>query len=409
MTQPVFPLRLLGRVFLPFACGYYFSYFFRTINAVISPDLVRDVGIDANRLGLLTSAYFLAFALFQLPLGVALDRFGPRRVNASLLVVAAGGAALFAASETLGGLVLGRALIGLGVSGCLMSSMKAFTLWFPMSRLATLNGWLMALGGLGAVSASVPTQALLRVTDWRGIFDALAALTFVVAMLIFFVVPERDAGASRTPLAVLVGGFATIYRDTVFWRVAAVSMTVHATFLATQGLWIAPWLHDVAGYDRTAIASILLAMAVTMTIGFASFGWISDRLAQRGIAPLAIYKWGAIVNGMIMLSFALGVTTTAIVACMLFAFIGPSAMLSYALLTARYDKALVGRVNTAVNMLVFLSAFAAQWGIGAIIGFWPQEAGRYPVAAYTAAFGACVLLGALALVPLFSLRQIGAR
>ena len=411
MTQPepALPLRLLARVFVPFACGYYFSYFFRTVNAVIWPDLVRDVGLDANRLGLLTSAYFLAFALFQLPLGVLLDRFGPRRVNAGLLVVAACGALVFGASETLAGLIAGRALIGLGVSGCLMASMKAFTLWFSMSRFATLSGWLLAAGGLGALSASAPVEALLRLTDWRGVFDGLAALTFVTAMLIFFVVPERDAGQARASVRELIRGFGTIYGDPVFWRVAGVSMTGHAAFLATQGLWVAPWLRDVAGFDRQAVAGVLFAMAILTTIGFASTGTVSDALAKRGVAPLAIFKLGALASVILMGTFALGVTGAAVATWGLYAFIAPIATLSYAILTQRYDRALVGRVNTAVNVLVFVSAFAAQWGMGAIVALWMPEAGRYPLAAYTAAFGTVVVLQTLALLPLLTLREVGPR
>ncbi len=408
-SEPALPLRLLARVFVPFACGYYFSYFFRTVNAVIWPDLVRDVGVDANRLGLLTSAYFLAFAAFQLPLGVLLDRFGPRRVNASLLVVAACGALVFGASETLPGLIAGRALIGLGVSGCLMASMKAFTLWFPMSRFATLSGWLLAAGGLGALSASAPVEVLLRLTDWRGVFDGLAALTFATAMLIFFVVPERDAGPTRPSVRELVAGFGTIYRDSVFWRVAGVSMTGHAAFLATQGLWVAPWLRDVAGLDRQTVAGVLFAMAILTTIGFASTGTVSDALAKRGVAPLTIFKLGAIASVILMATFALGFTGAAVATWGLYAFIAPIATLSYAILTQRYDRALAGRVNTAVNVLVFVSAFAAQWGMGAIIGLWPPEAGRYPLAAYTAAFGTVVVLQMLALLPLATLREVGPR
>jgi len=407
--EPALPLRLLARVFVPFACGYYFSYFFRTVNAVIWPDLVRDVGVDANRLGLLTSAYFLAFAAFQLPLGVLLDRFGPRRVNASLLLVAACGALVFGTSETLAGLIAGRALIGLGVSGCLMASMKAFTLWFPMSRFATLSGWLLAAGGLGALSASAPVEALLRLTDWRGVFDGLAALTFVTAVLIFFVVPEREAGPTRPSVRELVGGFATIYRDRVFWRVAGVSMTGHAAFLATQGLWVAPWLRDVAGLDRQTVAGALFAMAVLTTIGFASTGTVSDALAKRGVAPLTIFKLGAIAAAILMGTFALGLTGAAAATWGLYALLAPSATLSYAILTQRYDRALAGRVNTAVNVLVFVSAFAAQWGMGAIVGLWMPEAGRYPLAAYTAAFGAVVCLQTLALLPLLTLREVGPR
>ena len=158
------------RIFLPFALGYYLSYVFRSINAVIAPDLVRDLGVDAGSLGLLTSIYFLSFAAFQLPLGILLDRFGPRRSEGGMLVFAALGALIFALSEGANGLVIGRALIGLGVSACLMASFKAFVDWFPKERLPLANGFVLAAGGLGAMSASLPVEWALHFTDWRGVF-----------------------------------------------------------------------------------------------------------------------------------------------------------------------------------------------------------------------------------------------
>jgi MFS family permease len=409
-NEPDLPLRLLARVFVPFACGYFFSYFFRVVNAVISPDLVRDVGVDANRLGFLTSAYFLAFAAAQLPLGIALDRLGPRRVNASLLVVAAAGALVFGTSESLGGLAAGRALIGLGVSGCLMASLKAFSLWFPMTRFATVNGWLLAIGGLGALSASAPVEAALRVTDWRHVFDGLALATFAAAMLVFFVVPERAERPQRAGIGELVGGFRTIYGDPVFWRIGVISMTVQAVFLATQGLWAAPWLRDVAGFDRTAVAGILFAMAIATSAGFASSGIAADRLARRGIPPLTIYKCGAVASTALTLVFALGLTAVAVPAWCLFAFVGPISTLSYTILTRRYEPTLTGRANTALNLLAFLGAFAMQWGIGAIVSLWaPESGGRYPVVAYSTAFWICAAIQLAGLGPLLTLREVGPR
>ena len=143
------------RVFLPFAAGYYLSYLLRNVNAVIAPELTRDLGVSAADLGLLTSAYLLAFGLVQLPLGLLLDRYGPRRVEAALLLIAASGCALFALGADLGQLAMARALIGLGVSACLMASFKAFSLWFPAERQASLNAAVMAAGGLGALSELV--------------------------------------------------------------------------------------------------------------------------------------------------------------------------------------------------------------------------------------------------------------
>lgn len=368
---------------------------------MLSPDLVRDLGIDASRLGLLTGAYFLAFAAAQLPLGVALDRFGPRRVNGVLLGVAAAGAALFSVGDSLGTLIAGRALIGLGVSACLMSSIKAFTLWFPLSRLATLNGWLMASGGLGAIAASVPLEALLRFTDWRGVFAGVAVLALAAALLILFAVPERAEGRSRASLRELARGFVVIYRDPGFWRVAAVSMAVPASSLAVQGLWVAPWLRDVAGFDRDAVALTLFAMAIGTTLGFASQGSVADWLARRGIDPIQLFKWGSAASAVLLAGFSFGITFAAPVLWCLFALIAPSASLGYAILTRRYEPALAGRVNTAVNLLVFLGAFAAQWGVGIVVDCWPPIAGVHPPIAYGAGFGMLVLAESIALAPLF--------
>ena len=129
--------RLLAIVFLPFAAGYYVSFLFRNVNSVAFPELTQAFDLSPGALGFLTSAYFLTFAGAQLPLGILMDRYGPRRVNATMLLVAALGAVVFASAASLPVLVLGRALIGLGVAVCLMSSMTAFVLWFPLERMAT--------------------------------------------------------------------------------------------------------------------------------------------------------------------------------------------------------------------------------------------------------------------------------
>ncbi len=174
-------LRLWFRLVPAYAAGYFLSYGLRSVNAVIAPELMQELNITAAGLGLLTSAYFLAFGLFQLPLGLLLDRFGPRRVEAGLLLVAAAGCALFGLGTSLETLAVGRALIGLGVSACLMASFKAFTQWFPAERLPSLTATIMVAGGLGALSASVPIEAALPMLGWRGVFFVCAALLVMTA------------------------------------------------------------------------------------------------------------------------------------------------------------------------------------------------------------------------------------
>lgn len=397
-AQPgVTPGMLVVRVFVPFACGYYLSYLYRTVNAVISPDLVRDLGVDANGLGLLTSAYFLTFALFQIPLGVLLDRIGPRRVDAGLLAIAGVGAIVFAQSEAFAGLVIGRALIGFGVSAALMASFKAFTQWFPPARFASLNGYLMAIGGLGALSASVPVETALRVTDWRGVFEVLAGCTFLTAAGVMLVVPERPAAAGGPSTREMLRGVVRVYRDGGFWRVALVCMTVQAAFLAIQGLWVALWLRDVAGLPRDVVANYLLLMAIAMTAGFAFFGAAADRFEAVGWGAARLFAVGTSVTVVGLLLAAAGVTTGALAIWLAIYFGSPASALSYAMLSRRFPVELAGRVATALNFLVFVGAFAAQWGLGAIISLWPATDGRYPLAAYRAALGCSLLLQVAAL------------
>src|SRR5579872_3903275 len=189
--KPLSKWRLVFSVFLPFAAGYYLAYLFRTINAAISPALASDFSLNAAETGLLASIYFLVFGLTQIPIGVFLDRFGPRRVQGVLLVIAAGGATLFGTASSFPELLFARAMIGLGVAGSLMAGLKAVVTWFPRERVALANGWMIMLGSLGAVTATAPTDWLLNYLGWRSLFEILTIGTFTVGGLIYMVVPDR--------------------------------------------------------------------------------------------------------------------------------------------------------------------------------------------------------------------------
>jgi MFS family permease len=393
------PLKLLATVWLPFSCGYFLSYAFRTINAIISQDLVRDLGLAPGQLGLLTAAYFFTFALVQIPLGVMLDRFGPRRIETVLLLFAATGAGIFSIANGIELLVLARALIGIGVSACLMAALKAFVQWFPMSRLASLNGWVLACGGLGAFSTSLPAEAALHYTDWRGLFAAIAVVSFLVAAFIFFVVPDRPAGEAREDWRELLTGVRTVFSAGVFWRVSLVFMVAQGTFMSVQTLWISPWLRDVAGFESAG--GMLAAVALAMILGFGLSGSLSDRLARVGIEHLAFLKAAYAVSIAMFALIAAGVTVAVPLIWVIYGICSTAATtLSYPILSRRFPVALAGRVNTATNMLVFVWAFISQWGIGAVIGLWPAEGGHYALAGYHAAFGLSLFLqlGAFALL-----------
>ena len=386
-TQSLTPARLITLVWLPFAFGYCFSLLFRSINAVLSPELARDIGLNPNELGMLTSAYMLTFAAIQLPLGLLLDRHGPRRVNALLLAIAALGSVMFAMASSLAGLTLARALIGLGVSGCLMAAMKSFVIWFPRSQLASLNGWMLAAGGVGSFMATMPAEAVIRYSDWRSLFLLLAAGTGIAAAVIFFVVPEKTTNAKRESFAELMAGLLLVMKSGVFWRVGLVSGLGAGANMALGGLWIAPWMRDVAGFSQSDIAAMLAFSTTVAIVGYASSGMVADWLNRRGIDTFYVFLGGAATSFSMVLLLALGVTRGLALILAVQAFAGATTLLSYAVLGRHFPEYLAGRFNTAANLLAFASAFLLQWGIGAIINLWPVVEGRYASEGYLASFG----------------------
>lgn len=384
------------RVFLPFAFGYYLSYVFRTINSVIAPDLVADVGIDAAGLGVLSGIYFLTFAAFQLPLGVLLDRIGPRKSEAALLVIAAAGAALFAAAQSVSSLIVARGLVGLGVSACLMASFKAFVIFYPKDKLPLANGLVLMAGGLGAMSATVPVEVALQVTDWRGVFYGLGALSFLAAILVFTIVPERpkdmDAGPQQS-WTDLAKGFGLVLKDPFFQRYVPLTLASQGTFLAIQTLWVGPWLGDVGGLDRSAVAGHLFIIAAAMTAGYLSMGAVAARLVKRGINSEHVALTGMVLVLVIQVLVITDNMPGVLLTWALFAFLGTSGSVMFAALSQHFPAHLTGRVSTMLNLLVFVAAFSMQWAIGGIINQWPVAAdGAYHPDGYRAGFA--VMLGA---------------
>lgn len=392
-------------VFLPFAAGYFLSFFFRNVNAVISKDLAREFALTPSDLGFLTSMYLLAFAAFQLPLGVLLDRYGPRRVVAALLCVAASGALIFALARDFTMLSVGRALIGLGVSAGLMGAIKAFTLWFPLSRLATLNGFYLAAGGIGGLSATAPAEALIGPFGWRALFYVLTALSAAAAALVLFIVPEKKLPGEGQTLGRQIAGIGRVFSSLAFWRIALAFVVCHSGYLALQGLWLGPWLYDVAGQPREAVGNYLFATAAAYTVGSVFFGVTSDRLAHSGISRMTMLKLGLGVSLALFALIAAGVQTGLTAILVAYGFTSISAALAYPLLTALFPPEMTGRASTASNMLMFACSFVFQWGIGAVLKLYPVADGRYSPAGYGMALFLLAALQVAALAWLLPMKE----
>jgi len=305
-----------------------------------------------------------------LPIGGALDHLGPRRTNGTLLLVAAAGCLLFGVADGFPILLVGRFLAGLGVAACLMASFKAFVLWAPQARLPFLNGFVMAVGSIGALAATTPTEWLLGLMSWRELFVLLAVALLMSAVVLYLLVPRdpKPAGEGEASgvLAATVG-VREVLRQRVFWSIAPLGVVHQGTFLGIQSLWAGPWLAEVTAMDRDGVANHLLVLAVAMVLGFLISGALAGALAKRGISAVSLLGGVNLAFTATLLVLASGFTGAPAILWAAFGFFGASGMLSFAILVAHYPPGLAGRVASAMNLLVFAAAFSVQTGFGAVI------------------------------------------
>lgn len=390
-------LRVVLLVFLPFMSAYLLSETFRNVNGVVGRLLKAELGLGPERLGLLTAVFLAAIAGSQVFVGVALDRWGPRRVVGSLMAVAALGAVVFAADD-FGRLVAGRFLIGLGMAACWAAAFKANATWFPPGRLALANAATLGLAGLGALAATLPTELIIARTHWHNVFLGLAVASLVLAVVIWCLVPEpadgpQDDAADRASIGAAFRGLAGIATSRVFWKIGPVSFLAQGAWLAYQGLWAGAWLAEVDGLAPVPAASTLMWLALAIVAGQLGFGLLADRLQRAGIGLWTITAATTtlfVAAQAAILLMPPGVLTRPLwIAYGLFT-AGP--IFTYALLSLALPARLSGRAISLLNLFATAAGFVLQYGVGAIIGLWDAPGdGIYPAAAHRTAFG--VMLG----------------
>jgi len=374
---------MLLKLFMPFAFGYFLSFLYRVVNVVIAPDLVSEFGLNAAQIGMVSSVYLLTFALCQLPLGILLDRYESRKVSAALLLLAALGAWIFASANSIEGLLLGRGLIGIGVSACLMAAFTAYANLLPVQRLPLVNGLQLMTGGLGVVAASTPVQWFLSWGDWRLLFQAMALASLLASGLVLTLVPRYVVVVKKQKVSQQLSELWQVIKSPIFYQLAPLSVATQGIFGAFIGLWAGYWLRDYLSLSPAEAARVLLTMALAMTAGFALLGWLAGWLQKFGIGAHVVSVVGMLVYLLTQLVIVNEWSQWHHLWWGLSGFFGTSGVLMYAYLSQSIPKALVGRVNTSLNLCVFVCAFAGQWGLGMLIDQWPTNAaGVYPQVAY---------------------------
>ena len=356
-------MKLVLTAFLPFALGYFLSFLFRSLNAVVAPALRSELGLDDAAIGVVTSMYLAAFTLAQLPAGVALDRFGPRRVAPVMLLATAVGAVIFALAQDVVTLSIGRALIGLGLSVALMCGFKANVLYWPMGRLPLVNAVMMTFGGLGAAMATRPAQWLLLDFDWRQVFLGLGAITVAVALYQLFAAPRYERGG-KGRLADELSGLMGVLRTPLFWKAGLAPTFSLGVWVCYTSFWAAGWLRDVAHLDEPSVGVALFALSIAIVPGYFFSGMIVDLLHRRGVrGGRVLLVYGALFLA-IHVPIALNVTAVPKLLWFAYVMLGGMSVVCYALVTRAFAPELAGRVNTTLNLICMLIAFVVQAAIG---------------------------------------------
>jgi predicted MFS family arabinose efflux permease len=389
------------RITLPLAGLNFVNQASRTLVATIAPLLAVEFALSASELGLLAAMFFASYAAMQLPVGLAIDIWGARRVQAVLALLSAVGFALCGLATGPVTLALGRVVTGFGIAAGLIAILKVNTQWYPKDRVAGMTGLGVFVGSLGSVAATVPAALLVEAFGWRGVFWVLAALSCGVAAWIFLSVPDRGPGAAppRRGLAVETQEIGRIFASAPFLTLAPAIALLSAMNFTYQGLWAGPWLRDVDGLDGTARAGLLLAYSVGLMAGSAGFGQASSFLQRRGWPPMAM-PWAAIV-GMMAVQLLLVIDPSHHPAVLgliwfLFAAFGAGGPTGCAVIGQRFGPELAGRVATAINVSMLVMVFILQNVIGWILDLWPRTAsGGWAPAGYAWAMAMTLALQVL--------------
>jgi MFS family permease len=357
--------RMAVSMFFAFAFAYFLSAMLRAVTATLAPAFSAELGLSAADLGLLAGAYFLGFSLTQLPLGHALDRFGPRRVLLTLLSVAVLACTAFALAESLIALWLARLLIGVGVSACLMAPLTAYRHRFGEMAQLRANSWMLMTGSLGMVASTLPVQWLLPAIGWRGLFWLVAALLLLSMAAVVWLVPRDElAATARQPDEPSAGGYGAIFRHRYFVRLMPLAFVLYGGLIAVQSLWAGPWLTAVAGRTPEQAAQGLFAINLAMMAAFFAWGMAMPALRRRGVTVNALIAFGVpLPLALLALAVWLGASAGAAVWaawCVSCTFVS----LSQPAVAQAFPAHLAGRALSAFNLVIFSGVFCMQWGIG---------------------------------------------
>ena len=379
--------------------GYTVSQFLRTSIGVLSPSLMNDFNINPNNMGLLGGVFFLSFAIFQIPAGILIDRYGPRKVMSAVIIFGVLGSIIFAISNSFFGLLLGRVFMGLGCSICLMGSLVLITRWTDSDQFSKLAGVILAVGGIGGLLATTPLSYFSKLYGWRFSFWVAAIITFFVMLLYYFILEDRKKGLvlNKKNESISLKNLLLVLKERNFKFMIPMSLMSYSSLFVILGLWGAPYLKDIYGLDYIERGKILMFMAISWNIGSFAFGRLRSVFGN--------YKRVVIFGstGVILLLFILSVISNISITYLyiLFCVLGFFGAFSVALIShyqVLFDKEYMGRALSTANFFNFSGVFLIQWLTGKIIYFMGGDSSGAPIEAYRLAFLFVAILLTISLI-----------
>lgn len=377
-----------------------FSMFYRLTNAVLAPDLIQAFNLTAERLGVLSSAFFYTFALFQIPMGVLLDRIGPRKVIALFTLIGAAGAFVFACAGGFYLALAGRALLGIGMAAALMGSFKVFVNRYPPRRFATLSGAILSIGTLGPILATSPLVFLNSAIGWRLTFVYCGILTVALALLLFWVLREDHHEAGREILVSASAGhkagviktLGLVFGTLAFWQIGAMSFFRSGTFMGLQGVWLGPFLMEIKGFAPLTAGNVLMMLSLGAAVGAPIAGYLAERVfrSAKSVILLGVSVYVLLLiplTGVFKIESAVAYGAV----FMLQGFFASFGILGYTHIKELFPLSMSGTAIAAVNFFVMAGGAVVMQGIGIIISSYRSAHPLYSAGAYHLAFLICLL------------------
>ena len=355
-------------IFLVFAFAFFISNLLRSITATLSPVLTSEFNLTAGNLGLLAGGYFLGFTSMQIPLGFLLDKYGPRKIVSSLLIIAIVGTTSFALAQNFASLLISRVFIGIGVSACMMGPLTGYRIWFEEKYQQRANSWMLMVANIGFVFSTLPVQVLLPIIGWRWIFFGTTFLIIVSIVLILLFIPSTKKKFKKDENEIEVK-LSDIWKNKFFISVIPLGFFNYGGMYAIQTLWAGPWMIRVTGYSSLESATGLFWINFTALIGFFLWGYFLPKISKYGLNSFKLMKLGLPISYLVLLSIIIKgsnagafLFTTYILTSIVLTLVQPAVGLSF-------PKRLAGKSLTSYNLVIFLGTFIMQWGMGLIIDF----------------------------------------